>query len=51
MANAVDPRSIDLIVQGLPPVHDAIGEYTACLAAELSQKAAVRILTRRDETG
>jgi hypothetical protein len=41
-------KSIDLIVQSLPPVHDAIGEYTACLASELARHSNVRILTAVD---
>lgn len=42
--------SIDLIVQSLPPAHDAIGEYTSYLACELSRSHEVRILTSRDRT-
>lgn len=43
-------RAVDLVVQGLPPVHDAIGEYTACLARELSQSLEIRVLTSRDQS-
>lgn len=39
---------VDLIVQGIPPLQDAIGEYTNCLAAELAKSNQVRILTCRD---
>lgn len=42
-------KSIDLVVQGLPPAHDAIGEYTGYLACELSQLHEVRVLTSRDQ--
>lgn len=41
-------KSIDLIVQALPPLHDAIGEYTHCLASELNSTNEVRVLTRCD---
>ena len=41
--------AIDLVVQAIPPVHDAIGEYTACLAAELSRQTDVRILTNSQQ--
>jgi hypothetical protein len=41
-------NAIDLIVQCLPPAHDAIGEYTAYFASELSRDRRVRILTSRD---
>ncbi|QDV66353.1 hypothetical protein Poly24_00370 [Rosistilla carotiformis] len=36
------------MVQAIPPAHDAIGEYTAFLAAELGKSVHVRILTTRD---
>ncbi|MEM7316407.1 MAG: hypothetical protein AAF497_25010, partial [Planctomycetota bacterium] len=36
---------VDLVAHSLPPAHDAIGEYTACLAAELALRARVRVLT------
>ncbi len=41
-------RSIDLVVQALPPTHDAIGEYTAFLACELGKGLDVRVLTNCD---
>ncbi len=37
-------QSLELIVQTLPPRHDAIGEYTQLLAEALSGKSKVRIL-------
>ncbi len=40
--------SVDLIVQSLPPVHDAIGEYTSYLAAELARTVNVRVLSSVD---
>ena len=40
--------SVDLIVQSLPPVHDAIGEYTSYLAAELAHTVNVRVLSSED---
>ena len=42
-------KTIDLIVQQLPPAHDAIGEYTSFLASQLSLTHKTRILTSRDE--
>ena len=41
--------TIDLIAPALPPAHDAIGEYTSCLATALACHARVRILTATDE--
>lgn len=40
--------SLELIVQTLPPHHDAIGEYTQCLAEELSKSTRVAILLPDD---
>lgn len=42
------PVSVDLIVQALPPVHDAIGEYTSCLAIELAKSVGIRVLTNAE---
>ena len=44
MARYVSEHSVDLIVQALPPLHDAIGEYARCLAIALASKAPVRTL-------
>ena len=40
---------VDLVVQSLPPAHDAIGEYTACLAAELALHHTTKILTANQD--
>lgn len=42
------PHSVDLVVQSLPPIYDAIGEYTSCLASELAKSARARIVTATD---
>ena len=40
-----DPLKIHIIAAALPPLLDGIGDYTACLAAELAKSATVTILT------
>ena len=40
-----DPLKIHLIAAALPPLLDGIGDYTACIAAELAKSATVTILT------
>ncbi len=40
-----DPLKIHIIAAALPPQLDGIGDYTACLAAELARSATVTVLT------
>lgn len=40
-----DARAIALIVQAIPPTHDAIGEYTARLSIELAKACDVNVMT------
>ncbi len=43
----VSKTGLDILVQSLPPVPDAIGEYTACFASQLTNCFRVNVFTNK----